>query len=196
MATGRSQSLLLYCIILDHLSFLGSKEEGIHSFWCYIILMLFVSVKVIVLVLKIMENTWLILDILSALTKTQKQLLWSGKRHWKRTSLTHMIAKSTTNLMSFQGNINLQISFVRYHRLRGECHLLAKWKHVLFPRKLVKVMHWRCHPKLNEHATFLNRRYKHFLGIGHIRFVDPHEIIEWVTCSQGCPKTKFRNGFH
>ncbi len=28
------------------------------------------------------------LDILSALTRTPEQLLWSGKRHWKRTLLT------------------------------------------------------------------------------------------------------------
>jgi hypothetical protein len=52
-------------------------------------------------------NTGFILDILSALTKTQKQLLWSGKRHWKTTLFTYVIAKSTTNCTSFQGNINL-----------------------------------------------------------------------------------------
>jgi hypothetical protein len=34
--------------------------------------------------------------------------------------------KSTTNWISFQGNLNLQISFVRYHRQRGESHLTAK----------------------------------------------------------------------
>ncbi len=33
MATGRSQLLVQYCIISNHLSFLGSKEEGIYSFW-------------------------------------------------------------------------------------------------------------------------------------------------------------------
>ncbi len=47
-----------------------------------------------------------------------------------------MTAKSSTNLMSLQENVNLQISFVRYYRLRGECHLLAKWK-----QKRVKVMY-------------------------------------------------------
>jgi hypothetical protein len=30
MVTGRSQLLVEYCIISNHLSFLGSKEEGIH----------------------------------------------------------------------------------------------------------------------------------------------------------------------
>ncbi len=46
----------------------------------------------------------------------------------KDTVLTWVTAKSTTNLMSFQGNVNLQVSFVRCHKLRGESHLLAKWK--------------------------------------------------------------------
>ncbi len=36
LATGRSQLLVQYCIILDHLSFLGSKEEGIQEFWCFV----------------------------------------------------------------------------------------------------------------------------------------------------------------
>jgi hypothetical protein len=34
--------------------------------------------------------------------------------------------KSTTTWISFQGNINPQISFVRYHRQRGASYLLAK----------------------------------------------------------------------
>jgi hypothetical protein len=34
--------------------------------------------------------------------------------------------KKYTNWSSFQGNVNLHISFVRYHRQRGESHLLAK----------------------------------------------------------------------
>ncbi len=56
-------------------------------------------------------------------------------------------------------------------------------------------MRQRCHSKLTEHVAFLARRYEHFWGIGHIRFVHPHEIIEWVFCSQGCFNTKFRNRF-
>jgi hypothetical protein len=121
------------CAILHHLEsslFLGEQRRRIP-----LILMLYASVKVIVLVWKIMEITGVILDILSALTKTQKQLLWSGKRHWKRTLFTYVIAKSTTNWTSFQGNVNLQISFVRYHRQRGESYLLAKWKHAFFQWK-------------------------------------------------------------
>ncbi len=51
-------------------------------------LMLYASVKVIMLVWKIMENNGFILDILSALTRTPKKLLWSGKRHGKRTLFT------------------------------------------------------------------------------------------------------------
>ncbi len=35
MPTGRNQLLVQYCIISNHTSFLGSKEEGIHSFWCF-----------------------------------------------------------------------------------------------------------------------------------------------------------------
>jgi hypothetical protein len=61
MATGRSQLLVQYCIILNHLSILGNKEEGIQ--------------EVIVLVWKIMENIGFILDILSALTTTQKAVV-------------------------------------------------------------------------------------------------------------------------
>ncbi len=49
-----------------------------------LILMLYASVKVIVLVWKNMENTGFILDVLSALTRTPKQLVWSGKRHRKK----------------------------------------------------------------------------------------------------------------
>ncbi len=59
--------------------------------------------------------------------------LWSGNRHGKRTLFTYVIEKSTTNWTSFQGNINQQISFVRYHRQRGESHLLAKSKTCFFP---------------------------------------------------------------
>ncbi len=76
MAAGRRQLLVQYCIILNHISFFGSKEE------------VYASVKVIVLVWKIMANTGFNLDILSALTGTQKQLLQSGKRHRKRTLFT------------------------------------------------------------------------------------------------------------
>jgi hypothetical protein len=43
-----------------------------------------------------------------------------------------VIAKSTTNWTSFQGNGNQQISFVRYHRQRGGSLLLAKWKTCFF----------------------------------------------------------------
>ncbi len=96
---------------------------------------------------------------------------------------------------TFQGNGNQQISFVRYHRKRGGSHLLAKYKTCLFWWKVVKVMRRRCHSKLTEHVAFLARIYSHFLGIGHIRFGHPHEIIEWVICSQGCFNTKFRNQF-
>ncbi len=31
MATGRRQLLVQYCIILNHISFFGSKKEGIHA---------------------------------------------------------------------------------------------------------------------------------------------------------------------
>jgi hypothetical protein len=61
------------CAILHHLEsslFLGEQRRR-NS----LILMLYASVKVIVLVWKIMENTEFILEILSALTKMQKQLL-------------------------------------------------------------------------------------------------------------------------
>ncbi len=68
-------------------------------------------------------------------------------------------------------------------------------KRVFFWWELVKVMRQRCHSKLTEHVAFLARIYEIFLGIGQIRFVHPHEIIEWVICSQGCFNTKFRKQF-
>ncbi len=106
------------CAILHHLEsslFLGEQRR------CNpLILMLYASVKVIVLVWKIMKNTGFILDILSALTRLPKQLLWSGKRHWKRTLFTSVIAKSTTNWISFQGNGNQQVSFVIPQTRRGK----------------------------------------------------------------------------
>ncbi len=121
------------CAILHHLeSYLFLWERKRRN---PLILMLYASVKVIVLVWKIMKNTGFILDILSALTRTPKQLLWSGKRHGKRTLFTQVIAKSITNWMSFQGNENQQISFVRYHRQRGGSHLLDKWKTCFFLMK-------------------------------------------------------------
>jgi hypothetical protein len=61
------------CAILHHLeSYLFLWEQRRMN---PLILMLYASVKVIVLVWKIMANTGFILDILSALTRTQKQLL-------------------------------------------------------------------------------------------------------------------------
>jgi hypothetical protein len=61
------------CAILHHL-------ELYFLFWDQkrrnpLILMLYASVKVIMLVYKIMENTGFMFDILSALTRTPKQLL-------------------------------------------------------------------------------------------------------------------------
>jgi hypothetical protein len=67
MATGRRQLLVQYCIILNHISFFWEQKRRNP-----LILMLYASVKVIVLVWKIMENTEFILDILSALTRTPK----------------------------------------------------------------------------------------------------------------------------
>jgi hypothetical protein len=61
------------CAILHHLEsslFLGEQRRRNP-----LIPMLYASVKVILLVWKIMADTGFILDILSALTKTQKQLL-------------------------------------------------------------------------------------------------------------------------
>ena len=95
---------------------------------------------------------WIHLGQISSLKKTQNQLLWSGKRHWKRTLLLRWLQKITTNLNSFQGSVNLQISFVRYHRQRGESHLLAKWKTCFFLMKIrqsyaLKVLfktYWAC----------------------------------------------------
>jgi hypothetical protein len=61
------------CAILHHIeSYLFLREQKRRN---PVILMLYASVKVIVLVWKIMENTRFILDILSALTRTPKQLL-------------------------------------------------------------------------------------------------------------------------
>ena len=61
------------CAILHHLeSYLFLWEQKRRN---PLILMLYASVKVIVLVWKIMENTGFILDILSALLRTPKQLL-------------------------------------------------------------------------------------------------------------------------
>jgi hypothetical protein len=61
------------CNIVSHLeSYLFLWEQKRRN---PLILMLYASVKVIVLVWKIMENTGFILDILSALTRTPKQLL-------------------------------------------------------------------------------------------------------------------------
>jgi hypothetical protein len=61
------------CAILHHLEsylFLWEQKRGNP-----LVLMLYASVKVIVLVWKIIENTGFILDILLALTRTPKQLL-------------------------------------------------------------------------------------------------------------------------
>jgi hypothetical protein len=71
-----------------------------------------------------MENTGFILDILSALTKTQNSCCEVG-RDIEKDTVYLGDCKSTMNWMSFQGNVNLQISFVRL-RQRGESHFLAK----------------------------------------------------------------------
>jgi hypothetical protein len=71
-----------YCIISNHISIFGSKEEESTNFDA---LCICVGDRVSV---EFMENAGFILDILSALTKTQKQLLRSGKRHGKRTLFT------------------------------------------------------------------------------------------------------------
>ncbi len=61
------------CAILHHLeSYLFLWEQKRRNL---LVLMLYVPVKVIVLVWKIMENTGFILDILSALARTPNQLL-------------------------------------------------------------------------------------------------------------------------
>jgi hypothetical protein len=61
------------CAILHHLeSYLFLWEQKRRN---PLILMLYASVKVMVLVWNIMDNTGFILDISSTLTRTQKQLL-------------------------------------------------------------------------------------------------------------------------
>ncbi len=45
----------------------------------------------------------------------------------------------------------------------------------------VKVMRRSCHSKLTEHVAFLAKIYRHFLGIGHIRFGHPH-----VSLNESC----------
>ncbi len=75
----------IFCAILHHLeSYLFLWEQKRRN---PLILMLYASVKVIVLVWKIIENTGFILDVLSALTRTLKQLSWSGKRHGKKNTV-------------------------------------------------------------------------------------------------------------
>ncbi len=180
------------CAILHHLEsylFLWEQERRKP-----LILMLYAPVKVIVLVWKIMENTGFILDILSAWTRTPKQLLWSGKRHGKHCSLRWLQKVQQTGHHSKETEINRFLLWDTTDK-EGEATSWQNDKHVFFWWKLVKVMRQRCHSKLTEHVVFLVRRYDNCLGIGHIRFVHPHEIIEWVICSQGCFNTKFRNWF-
>ena len=124
--------------------------------------MLYAYVKVIVLVWKIMKNTGFILDLLSALTRTPKQLLWSGKRHWIRTLFAWGLQKvQRTGRHSKEMEINRFLLWDTTDK-EGEATSWPNEKHVFFWWKLVKVMRQRCHSKLTEHVAFLASRYEFF----------------------------------
>ena len=112
------------CAILHHLeSYLFLWEQRRRT---PLILMLYASVKVIMLVWKIMENTGFILDIFSIDKNTKTAVLkWEETR---KKDTVHLGDCKKYNKLENQGYGNQQISFVRYHRQRGGSQLLAKYK--------------------------------------------------------------------
>ncbi len=69
---------------------------------------------------------WIHLEHIISIDKNTKTAVVKWEETRKKDTVHLGDCKSTTDWASFQGNINQQISFVRYHRQRGESHLLAK----------------------------------------------------------------------
>jgi hypothetical protein len=180
------------CAILHHLeSYLFLWERKRRN---PLILMLYASVKVIVLVWKIMENTGSSWIYYQHWQEHQNSCCEVGRDTEKgHCSLRWLQKVQQTGFHSKETKINIFLLWDTTDK-EGEATSWPNEKHVFFWWN-VKDMRQRCHSKLTEHVAFLASRYDFFLGIGHIRFVHPHEIIEWVIGSQGCFITKFRNQF-
>jgi hypothetical protein len=69
---------------------------------------------------------WIHVRHIISIDKNTKTAVVEWEETWKKDTVHSGDCKSTTNWTSFQRNVNQQISFVRYHRERGESHLLAK----------------------------------------------------------------------
>ncbi len=121
------------CAILHHLeSYLLLWEQNRRY---PLILMLYASVKVIMLVWKIMGNTGFILDILSALTRTPKQMLWSGKDTEKgHCSLRWLQKVQQTGRHSKEMEINTFLLWDTTDK-EGEATSWPNEKHVFFLMK-------------------------------------------------------------
>jgi hypothetical protein len=125
-----------------------------------------------------MENTGFILDILSALATTPKQLFVK----WEET-----LKKDTVNLGDCKKYNELDVIPRKHKSTDFFCEIPqtkrgkpppGKMKTCFIPNKTRQSCALKVPSKTNEHAKFFDRRYKYFWGIGHIEFVDPHGIIE------------------
>jgi hypothetical protein len=69
---------------------------------------------------------WIHLRHIISIDKNTKTAVVNWEETLKKDTVHLGECKKFTNWNSFQGNVNPQISFVRYHRQRGESHLMAK----------------------------------------------------------------------
>jgi hypothetical protein len=74
------------------------------------------------------RNHWIHLGRIISIDKNTKTAVVKWEETLKKDAVHLHDCKKVqpVNWTSFQGNVNLQISFVRYHRQRGESCLLAK----------------------------------------------------------------------
>jgi hypothetical protein len=72
------------------------------------------------------EQHWIHLGQIISIDKNTKTAVVKWEEILKKDTINLGDCKKYNKLNVIQGNVNLSISFVRYHRQRGETHLLAK----------------------------------------------------------------------
>jgi hypothetical protein len=123
------------------------------------------------------ENTGFILDILS-IDKNTKTTVLKWEETQKKDTVHLGDCKKYNKLDVIPRKRKSTVFFCEVPQTERRKPPPGQMKNMFFSDENLSKLCQRSHSKLTEHVAFLARRYEHFLGIGHIRFVHPHEIIE------------------
>jgi hypothetical protein len=126
MATGRMQFLVQYCIILNHISFFGSKKKESTNF----------DALCVCVGDRVKEENhgkhWIHLGHIISIDKNTKSAVVKWEETWKKDTVHLGDCKKYNELDVIPRKQKSTDFFVRYNRQRGGSHLLTKWKTCFF----------------------------------------------------------------